>query len=198
MRALSPHPSWGLPHFRPLSGNSSTARATDFLGVLPSKATPLFWGRTELHLSGGVSLNKSCWPGHCSHTNLCSQTPVISTTMSPRSPTIPSNPDLRWGWHTNHIHVNTSIPLSFTWPVLLWVLRAGDSVTHTQHEVQHTLATPSSAGFNNLHWHHRLGFFCCYYFVYLFSLRRQHREIRSVCSKTWGFCVIVSIGAAWG
>lgn len=156
------------------------------LRALPSKAHPLFWGRTELHLSGGVSPSKSQQPEHCSHRNLlCNQTPVISKAMSPRSPAIPTNPGLRWSCPTSHSHVGTSVSF-FLYFIQLVSRRprgARDSVPHTQHNVQHAPTAPSTAGFSNLHWHRKLGLFC-YYFVYLFSLRRRHRQIRSVCSKT--------------
>ena len=154
------------------------------LGALPSKAPPLFWGRTELRLSGGVSPSKSQQPGHHSQTNLlCSQTPVISKAMSPRSPAISANPGLRRGWPTSLIRVGTSVSLPFT----LSDLSLGDhpgpgTVCHAP-----STTTQSTAGLGNLCWHHKREVFC-YYFVYLFSLRRRQREIRSVCSKTCFLC----------
>lgn len=169
------------------------------LGALPSKARPLFWGRTELHLSGGVSPGKSRQPGHCNHRNLlCNQTPVISKATSPRSPAIQLT-QVSGGADLPAIAM--LVPL-FLFSFILSNSSLGDclgpgTVCHTPSTTCNTLPTaPSTAGFSNLHWHRKLGLFC-YYFVYLFSLRRRQRNKISL-QQDVGFCEIVLIGASWG
>lgn len=100
-------------------GAGSTAQHRTSITVRKDGAPSIRW----------VAPGKSCRPGHRIQTNLlCSQTLAISKVMSIRPPAIPANPGLRLDWPTSHIHIGTSVSLSFSELVYLWLSRVGDSV----------------------------------------------------------------------
>ena len=167
------------------------------LGALPSKAPPLFWGRTELYPSGGVFPSKRWWPGHCSQINLlCSQTPVVGKAMFPRSPATPASPGLRQGWPTSCIHVCASLSLPFPLSDLsLSDCPGPGTVCNTP---SRTCNTPSgTVAFSNLYLHHKLEVFWLLFCLFIFTKRKAQRNQISLQQDVF-FHVIVLIGASRG